>query len=85
MRNGCSSKNSARTRRAQAEAAYRLGQLAESRIDYAKAAKYYGEAVALQPDNALYLGAKGVIAYMLGRYEEARVLLERCSASEEGS
>ena len=31
-----------------AEAAYQLGKLAESRIDYATAAKYFGEAVKLQ-------------------------------------
>jgi len=40
-----------------AEAAYQLGLLAESRIDFATAAKYYREAVKLQPENLQYFEA----------------------------
>ena len=35
------------------EAAYQLGQLAESRIDYQTAERYYRKALELQPDNPL--------------------------------
>ncbi len=38
-----------------AEAAYKLGKLAEDRIDYAAANRYYLEAASLQPDNAKFL------------------------------
>ncbi|UVJ44301.1 tetratricopeptide repeat protein [Pseudomonas sp. LS1212] len=63
-----------------AEAAYQLGSLAESRIDYSTAAKYYAEAVTLQPENPQYLDAKGRIAYTLGLYGDAEPLLERVLA-----
>ena len=63
-----------------AEAAYQLGQLAESRIEYATAAKYYGEAVKLQPENPQYLNAAGGMAYTLGRYGDAEPLLEQSLA-----
>ena len=63
-----------------AEAAYQLGQLAESRIDYATAAKYFAEAVKLQPENPQYLNAAGVMAYTLGRYGEAEPLYQQSLA-----
>jgi len=63
-----------------AEAAFQLGQLAESRIDYASAKKYFGEAIKLQPENAQYLNAAGFMAYTLGQYEEAQPLLEQALA-----
>jgi tetratricopeptide (TPR) repeat protein len=63
-----------------AEAAYQLGQLAESRIDYATAAKYFAEAVRLAPQNAQYLDAAGRNAYTLGRYGDAEPILEHALA-----
>ena len=63
-----------------ATAAYQLGQLAESRIDYAGAAKHYGEAVKLQPRNPEYLGAAGNMARTLGQYDEAQPLLVQALA-----
>jgi len=60
-----------------AEAAYQLGQFAESRIDYASAYRYYKEAAALQTDNALYLNDAGTIANTLGYYPEAETLYQR--------
>lgn len=42
-----------------AEAAYHLGTLAESRIDFRKAEEYYQKALQLQPDNPTYLHALG--------------------------
>jgi tetratricopeptide (TPR) repeat protein len=63
-----------------AEAAYQLGKLAESRIDYATAAKYFGEAVKLQPDNPQYLNAAGETAYTLARYGDAEPLFEQSLA-----
>lgn len=48
-----------------AEAAYQLGQLAKSRIDYATALKYYGEAVKLQPENPHYLKAAGLMYHVM--------------------
>ena len=63
-----------------AEAAYQLGKLAESRIDYAKADKHYAEAIKLQPENGEYLNAAACIAYELGRYADAQPLLEHALA-----
>ena len=48
-----------RRHRQAAEAAYQLGVLAESRIDYGQADQYYRQAVQLQPDNPGYLNAAG--------------------------
>ncbi len=44
-----------------AEAAYELGVLAESRIRYEEASRYYDQSVRLDPDNAQYLFAAGQI------------------------
>ena len=63
-----------------AAAAYQLGQLAESRIDYATATKYYSEAVKLQPENPQYLNAAGLMAYTLGRYGVAEPLFQQSLA-----
>ena len=60
-----------------AAAAYQLGVLAESRIDYRKAGEYYQKAVQLQPDNPEYLNAAGRISYTLGNYRESEKLLNR--------
>ncbi|MGH8532623.1 MAG: tetratricopeptide repeat protein, partial [Gammaproteobacteria bacterium] len=59
-----------------AEAAYQLGQLAYTRIDYAKAYAYYQEAAKLEPDNPTYLNMAGRLAQEVGRYAEARPFLE---------
>jgi tetratricopeptide (TPR) repeat protein len=63
-----------------AEAAYRLGQLAEGRIDYRSAYQYYKQAAELQPDNPLYLNAAGKIDDTIGRYSEAEPLYQRALA-----
>ena len=60
-----------------AEAAFQLGVLAESRIDYLKAQEYYARAVQLQPNNPRYLNALGNLQYTLGHYQEAQQHLEQ--------
>jgi tetratricopeptide (TPR) repeat protein len=60
-----------------AEAAYHLGVLAESRIDYLKAKEYCAKAVQLQPDNPQYLSGLGKLQTTLGQYQEAQPNLER--------
>jgi len=60
----------------QAEAAYQLGALAESRIDYGQADKYYRQAVQLQPDNPYYLNAVGKLSLTLGHYQESEKFLK---------
>ncbi len=57
-------------------AAYQSGQLAEGRIDYAKAMKKYRRAVALENSNPDYLLAAGTMARTLGDYIEAQPWLE---------
>ncbi len=58
-------------------AAYQSGQLAEGRIDYAKAIKKYRRAVALENSNPDYLLAAGKMARTLGEYKEAQPWLEK--------
>lgn len=58
-----------------AEAAFQLGSLAESRIDYGQADKYYHQAVQLQPDNPQYLNAEGNLAKTLGKSANSEQLL----------
>jgi tetratricopeptide (TPR) repeat protein len=60
-----------------AEAAYQLGVLAESRINYQMALKYYHKALLLQPDNPLYLNIAGNLNRTLGQYQESEKLLKR--------
>ena len=60
----------------QALVAYHHGQLAERRIDYAKAMLKYREAATLEPDNPDYLLSAGKIARTLGSYKEAQEWLE---------
>ena len=68
-----------------AEAAYKLGSLAESRIDYGQADKYYRQAVQLQPDNPLYLNAAGSLSRTLGHYQESDKFLKRALELREKS
>ena len=70
------------TKRA-AEAAFQLGELALSRIDYTKARRYYLEAARLQPDNPDYVNKAGRINHEMGRYPEARSLYEKALAIRE--
>ncbi|MDD5036335.1 MAG: tetratricopeptide repeat protein [Methylococcaceae bacterium] len=63
-----------------AEAAYHLGELAYNRIDYAAADDYYRQAVALQPNNPIYLNAAGFIADTIGHYSQAEPLYRRSLA-----
>jgi tetratricopeptide (TPR) repeat protein len=60
-----------------AEAAYQLGALAESRIDFQQARAYYEKAVHLQPDNPQYLNSAGLMALELGFYGEAEPFLKK--------
>ena len=62
---------------AAAEADYQVGSLAEGRIDYLKAEKYYDKAVQLQPDNPQYLNSLGKLQLTLGHYQEAQPNLEK--------
>jgi tetratricopeptide (TPR) repeat protein len=57
-----------------AESAFQLGALAEARIDYATAQKYFGDALRLRPDGAGYLRAAAGIADTLGQYAKAETL-----------
>lgn len=69
----------------QAEAAYQLGSLAESRIDYGQANKYYQQAVNLQSYNPLYLNAAGNLSRTLGNYQESEKFLKRALELREKS
>ena len=64
-----------------AEAAYRLGKLANDRVDYRAAQKYYEKAVQLAPDNSLYLNDVGLVAHDLGQYDKAIEYFENSLAS----
>ncbi|SEP42902.1 tetratricopeptide repeat protein [Nitrosovibrio sp. Nv6] len=66
-----------------AEAAYQLGQLAISRIDYESANRHYRQAANLQPDNPLYLNAAGLIAHTMGHYARAEPLFHQALAIRE--
>jgi tetratricopeptide (TPR) repeat protein len=68
-----------------AEAAYQLGRLAESRVDYGQAEKYYRQALQLQPDNPVYLNAAGKLSWTLGHYPESEKLLKRALELREKS
>ena len=54
-----------------ATAAFRLGKLAEDRIDYRKALEYFEKAVQLAPENAEYLNEVGLLLVELGQYDQA--------------
>ncbi len=62
-------------------AAYFIGILEEINIDYSSARKYLYEAAQLEPKNAIYLGAAGRIAYLLGDYRKAETLFSKAIAS----
>ena len=57
-------------------AAFHSGQLAEDRIDYAKAMKQYSTAVALENNNTQYLFAAGKMAITTADYPQAQKWLE---------
>uniref|UniRef100_UPI004057244F tetratricopeptide repeat protein n=1 Tax=Candidatus Electrothrix sp. TaxID=2170559 RepID=UPI004057244F len=57
-------------------AAYQSGQLAEGRLDYAKAMRQYTKAVTLEEDNPDYLLAAGVLASTLADYDRAQDWLQ---------
>ena len=63
-----------------AEAAYQLGRLAYSRIDYQAANRYYSRAIDLQPNNPLFLNAAGFIAYRASDYTRAELLYQQALA-----
>uniref|UniRef100_UPI004055FAC8 tetratricopeptide repeat protein n=1 Tax=Candidatus Electronema sp. TaxID=2698783 RepID=UPI004055FAC8 len=70
--------------KAAALANYQGGQLAEGRIDYAKAMRQYKKAVTLEEDNPDYLQAAGNMARTLGDYAQAQEWLVRLVKMEEG-
>ena len=59
------------------EAAYQLGVLAESRIDYQSALRYYQEAARREPGNSRYLEAAGLMLCEFSQYAEAEPFLQR--------
>ncbi|WP_417912193.1 tetratricopeptide repeat protein [Candidatus Electronema sp. TJ] len=63
--------------KAVALANYQGGQLAEGRIDYAKAMRQYKKAAALEEDNPDYLLAAGKMALTLADYSHAQEWFER--------
>jgi tetratricopeptide (TPR) repeat protein len=68
-----------------AAAAYQLGVLAESRINYGQAERYYHQALQLQPDNPEYLNAAGYLGFTLGHYQETEKVLKRALKLREKS
>lgn len=60
-----------------AEAAYQLGVLAESRIDYITADHYYYQAMQLEPVNYIYLNGAANIAITLGRYKNGESIFKK--------
>jgi tetratricopeptide (TPR) repeat protein len=68
-----------------AAAAYQLGVLAESRINYGQAERYYHQAIQLQPDNSEYLNAAGYLSLTLGNYQETEKVLKRALKLREKS
>ena len=57
--------------KAWAEVAFVLGKLAQDRIDYHSAQKYFDHAVRLASGNGLYLNEAGSMAHILGEYDQA--------------
>ena len=58
-------------------AAYQLGQMAESDLNYAEAIRMYKKAVALEEDNPEYLLAAGKMAREMAEFKQAQDWLER--------
>lgn len=52
-------------------AAYQLGQMAESELDYTEAMRQYKKAVMLEENNPEYLNAAGLMAGTMGEYRQA--------------
>jgi tetratricopeptide (TPR) repeat protein len=65
-----------------ASVAFRLGKLAEDRIDYRKALVYFEKAVQLAPENTTYLNDAGFLLHTLGRYDKAIEYYEKALASD---
>ncbi|MEN8259161.1 MAG: tetratricopeptide repeat protein [Pseudomonadota bacterium] len=69
-----------------AEAAYFIGILEETNINFFAAQKYLNEAARLEPKEPVYLDAAGRIAYLLGDYEKAEKLFSKAIGTpEQGS
>jgi Tfp pilus assembly protein PilF len=60
-----------------ADAAFQLGSLAESRVDFRAATEYYLKAVDLDATDPSYLQAAADISYQIGRYPEALSIYTR--------
>ena len=65
-----------------AAVAHALGKLAEDRIDYQTAQKYYSQAVELASKNALYLNNAGFMANILGEHDQAIEYYEKALESD---
>lgn len=66
-----------------AKAAYFLGILEETNIEFSAAQKHLSEAASLEPQNAIYQDAAGRIAYILGDYGKAETLFAKAIAAPE--
>ena len=60
-----------------AEVAFALGKLAQDRVDYHTAQKYFTMAAELAPSNGLYLNQAGFLAHFLGDYSTAIIYFEK--------
>ncbi|MCW5212814.1 tetratricopeptide repeat protein [Desulfobulbus sp. TB] len=70
-------------RKSVALAAFQNGQLAEGRVDYAKAMSQYTKAVTLEEDNTDYLLAAGKMALTMAAYSKAEYWFSRLLAIRE--
>ncbi len=68
-----------------AKAAFQRGILAEDSIRFLDALEHYQRASELEPENALYANCAGVLAQMMGRYSDAKILHERALSHLESS
>lgn len=73
----------AETGQTAAAALLQSGRLAKDRLDYSKALRNYTAAVALAPDNPVYLLAAGRMAHITGDYQRAGEWLEHLLAIRE--
>ena len=67
----------ARNQKLAAEAAFLLGQLAESDFNYFAATQYYQLAADLQPSDLTYLNAAAELSYAFEEFQETGHLLEQ--------
>jgi len=73
----------ARNKKLAAEAAFLLGQLAETDFNYFAATQYYQLAADLQPSNLTYLNAAAELSYAFEEFQETGHLLEQVLTIQE--